>query len=156
MHTFRLNTADESSYDTCTRRWVHGYRHIKDISWLRQAFFLIAVKDKFMSDVTQQDECENGSLNVIRWLQHSGDHLFEHTDYILAHVREGGPCAVYLRSLHSLCWSPATHADFPPATRRAIYTVLLVRERQARGQVTHLPILPTELWLHLLSYLSPW
>ena len=64
-------------------------------------------------------------------------------------------CTDYLRGLHQLRWSPRTHPEYPLATRRLALLLLLIRGRLAHtsGDV---PTLPTELWLHLLSYLPAW
>eukprot|EP00038_Savillea_parva_P010905 m.193677 g.193677 ORF g.193677 m.193677 type:complete len:423 (-) comp18985_c0_seq1:193-1461(-) len=58
----------------------------------------------------------------------------------------------------SECWSTASHARAPPAARQVAKTVMLVKQRLGKqrrvgGKGSTLPMLPTELWFHVLSHL---
>lgn len=101
--------------------------------------------------------CSNDWVNGLRWVQRTWGIPPATRDLACEQAPAGGACAAYLQGLCALRWSPSTHADFPLASRRAALAALLVRERQARDDLlSPVPPLPTELWLHLLSYLPVW
>lgn len=48
-------------------------------------------------------------------------------------------------------WGPQRHALFPARTRRTVFRTMLLMHRLAFSE--QFPILPTEMWMHILSFL---
>ena len=152
--TFQLNAADARAVDNFALRGACARGHLEVARWLQQTFQLTSADARGDNHYALRRACEGGRPEVLRWLQRT----WGIPPDALAAAASGplpAPCAAYLNGLRMLRWSPRTHADFPLPTRRLALRLLLVNQRLTRepGEPGALPLLPPELWHHLLSYL---
>ena len=157
QQTFQLTAHDTRANNNWALRGTCENGHLEVASWLQQTFQLTAADARANGNIALCGACKYNHLGILRWLQRT----WGISPKALATVRripKSVACATYLQSLRALRWSPRTHAEFPLATRRLALLLLLIYQRLTRepSEPGALPLLPPELWHHLLSYLPAW